>query len=81
MLENRITKFVSGISMEIYLSHTVIFRVIERLGLNRMIGDGWLQYAVTVVFVMSGAIVFAVVMQKIIEFVMTKTKVMRGQTI
>lgn len=54
----------------------VIFRVIERLGLNRMIGDSWLQYAVIVV--LAGAIVFAVVMQKIIEFVMTKTEVFRG---
>ena len=81
LLENRITKFVSSISMEIYLSHMVIFRVIERLGLNRMIGNSWLQYAVTVVFVLVGASVFAVVIQKIIEFVMTKTKVIRGQVV
>ena len=43
-----------------------------------MIGDSWLQYAVIVVLVLAGAIVFAVVMQKIIEFVMTKTEVFRG---
>lgn len=34
LLENRVTKFVSGISMEIYLSHMVVFRVIEKTGLG-----------------------------------------------
>lgn len=41
----------------------VIFRVIEKLGINRMIGNGQLQYAVTVVLVLAGSTVFAVVMQ------------------
>ena len=40
ILENKITNFISGISMEIYLSHMVIFRVVEKLGLNRIIGNG-----------------------------------------
>ena len=52
--------------MEIYLSHMVIFRVIEKLGFNRILGNGWLQYVVTVVLVIACATVFAVVMQKII---------------
>lgn len=66
-LENRVTKFFSGISMEIYLSHMVIFRVVEKLKLNRILGNGWLQYIVTSVLVIVGATVFAVVMQKIIS--------------
>ena len=44
----------------------VIFRVIEKLGLNQIIGNGWIQYIVTVVIVLLGAILFAVVMQKLI---------------
>lgn len=67
LLENRITKFFSSISMEIYLSHMVVFRVIEKVGANRWFGDGWLQYIVTVVAVIGGATVLAVVMQKIIN--------------
>ena len=67
ILENRVTKFFSGVSMEIYLSHMVIFRVVEKLWLNRILGNGWLQYAVTSVLVIAGATVFAVVMQKIIS--------------
>jgi len=67
VLENRVTKFFSGISMEIYLSHMMIFRVIEKLKLNQFLGNGWLQYIVTSVFVIVGATVFAIVMQKIIN--------------
>lgn len=67
VLENRVAKFFSGISMEIYLSHMVIFRVVEKLGLNQILGNGWLQYIVTSVLVIAGATVFAVVMQKIIS--------------
>lgn len=72
VLENRVTKFFSGISMEIYLSHMVILRVVEKLKLNRILGNGWLQYIVTSVLVITGATVFAVVMQKIISKTMEK---------
>ena len=66
LLENRATKFLSGISMEIYLSHMVVFRMLERIGLNVMIGSGWAQYALTVMLVLAGTIVFAVVMGKVL---------------
>lgn len=66
LLENRVTKFISSISMEIYLSHMVIFRVIEKIGLDQIIGKGWIQYIVTVVLVLCGTILFAVVLWKLI---------------
>ena len=66
LLENKITNFISGISMEIYLSHMVIFRAVEKLGLNRSIGNGWTQYMFTALAVLCGTIVFAAVMQKLI---------------
>lgn len=69
--ENPITHFFSGISMEIYLSHMMIFRVIEKLNLNQLIGDGWLQYIITSILVLIGTTVFAVVMQKIINQIAT----------
>lgn len=75
LLENRVTGFFSGISMEIYLSHMVIFRVIERLGWNRFFGNGWLQYVITVILVLAGASVFAVVMQKILALFFQKISV------
>ena len=70
VLENRVTKFFSGISMEIYLSHMMVFRVLEKLRINTAFGNGLLQYAITSVFVLAGATVFSVVMQMIIGKVM-----------
>ena len=45
----------------------VIFRVVEKVGLHRLIGDGWLQYGLIVAVVLVGTVIFAVVMQKILE--------------
>ena len=67
LLENRITKFFSSISMEMFLSHMVIFRCAERLRINQIFGNGWSQYIVTVVFVIVGTSVFSVVMQRSIS--------------
>ena len=71
LLNNRITHFFSGISMEIYLSHMVVFRVLEKMGMNRMLGNGWTQYAVTVAMVFAGATVYSLIMQRIIGWVET----------
>ena len=51
--------------MEVYLSHMFIFRVIEKLHLNTVIGSGWPQYIVTVLLTLVGAVVFALVMKKL----------------
>ena len=44
----------------------VIFRVVEKLGLNQIIGNSWIQYILTVAIVLCGTMLFAVVMKKII---------------
>lgn len=67
IFQNPAAKFLSGISMEIYLSHMVIFWGIEKLGWNRRFGTGWLQYLVTVALVVGCTCVFSFVMQKAIE--------------
>lgn len=72
VLENRITRFFSNISMEIYLSHMVLFRVIERLGLNTRFGNSWPQYLITVALVLVATAVFAVVMKKVIYIAESK---------
>lgn len=62
-LENRFTRFFSGISMEVYLSHMAVFRVLEKMGLNTRFGDGWIQYGITVAMTLIGAMLFSVVMK------------------
>lgn len=81
LLENRVTKFFSGISMEIYLSHMVIFRVLQKLHLNTVLGNGWLQYSILVVAVIAGASMFAVVMKMVIMNFWKKIDSMHGYNI
>lgn len=59
MLNNPVTKFLSGISMEIYLCHFGIFHVAERLHLNYLFGKSVFSYIVTVLLVFGGSVVFA----------------------
>ena len=63
IFQNAVTKHLSGISMEIYLSHMVIYRVIEKAGLIHLFGDGALSYIVASVGTLVGVILFATVAQ------------------
>lgn len=78
VLENKFMRFFSGISMEVYLSHMFIFRVIERLGLNIVLGNGWIQYIVTVIMVTIGSSIFSMVMQQIFKLAERRMALRRG---
>ena len=65
--KNKIIAFLSGISMEVFLCHMVMFRVVEKVNLNTFFGNGWLQYTITCVLVSVGAGCFAFVSKKIFE--------------
>ena len=67
LLENRITRFFSTISMEIYLSHMVIFRIVEKTGLNYLGGNGWPQYLFTTLTVIILTSVFSFVARQILS--------------
>lgn len=64
ILNNRITKFISGISMEIYLCHMVIFRIVEKMHLEQYIIDKNLLYVLVCIIVLGGAICFSYMMKK-----------------
>ena len=53
--------------MEIYLSHMVVFRVIEKVHLNAFATNDVIQYFLTVIFVLCGAIAFSYIMQRLIN--------------
>lgn len=59
IMNNKVTTFIAGISMEIYLCHMMVFRVLEKMGLIYMFGYGWMSYVVTAVAVIVGAILFS----------------------
>lgn len=45
----------------------VMFRVIEKLHINTIFGNGWIQYAVTAILTICGAVIFSVVVKKGLE--------------
>ena len=74
ILCNPFTKFLSGISLEIYLSHMVVFRIIEKLGMTKLFASDLLSYIVTSVGTIAGTIVFALVAKKALEYLTKFTK-------
>ena len=70
LLNNRITNFISGVSMEIYLAHMVVFRGVERLGIVNFMGGangegGIAGYLLLTLLITVGTIVFAVVVKRL----------------
>lgn len=64
ILCNACTKFISGISFEIYLCHMIVFRLVEKLGLHYMFGKRWIAYLFTVSIVIIGAMIFSILARR-----------------
>ncbi len=63
LLNNKIVKYLSTISMEIYLAHMVIYRVVEKIHLENYIQQNDILYIVTALLTIVGVICFAHVMK------------------
>ena len=72
VLDNKIAKFLSGISMEIYLCHMMVFRILQKMKITNIFGNGWIQYFITVILTLIGAIIFASIVRKVFEVVESK---------
>lgn len=59
LLNNRVTLYLSGISMEIYLCHMVMYRVVEKVHVDRFITENNANYVVTFALTLAGAIIFS----------------------
>lgn len=59
LLNNRVMIFFSGISMEIYLSHMMFFRIVEKLHLEKFILNNDINYCATCLLVFICTISFA----------------------
>lgn len=64
-LNNTVVNFISSISMEIYLVHMVMFRVVEKLCLVNIIENWWLLYILECALTLFLAMGFAVAYQKV----------------
>ena len=58
-LNNKLTKFISELSLEMYLSHMFIFRIIEKLRLTYLVNNHLISYIFTYILVVLGTIIFA----------------------
>ena len=63
VLNNRVVRYLSGISMEIYLCHMMFYRVASMLHLDKFIKQCDLLYIATCVATLIGAICFSHVMK------------------
>ena len=59
VLNNRVVKYMSGISMEIYLCHMMFYRVVSMIHLERFVGQCDMLYVVTCCGTLVGAICFS----------------------
>lgn len=57
-LSNKVVKYLSGISMEIYLSHMVLFRLTGKMGLDQITGNSDLNYIMATVVTLAMTIGF-----------------------
>ncbi len=59
LLYNPFSRFVSSISLEIYLSHMMIYKAIRIVKINYIFGESIWSYIITFVTVFAGAVLFA----------------------
>lgn len=68
VFQNRFVRFLSSISMEIYLCHMFVYRVFEKVNLLHITGNEILNYVAVCIATICGAIAMSLVAKKIIEF-------------
>ena len=74
LLENSITKALSQVSLEVYLSHMMIFQVVEKFGIERRINNGNIAYIVVLFLTVVLTITFALIAKKVIDICFIKLK-------
>lgn len=70
LLNNKFTRFIGKISMEMYLAQMVIFRVLEKLHLTYIFDNGWISFITMFVLVVVGLILFI----NLYRFIIDKVK-------
>lgn len=72
ILSNKLTKFVSEISFEVYLVHMLIIKVLEKLSLMHIFENDILSYICASGLTISLAVVFAFISQKCISKLLSR---------
>ena len=72
LLNNKFMTYLSNISLEIYLSHMMMFRIIEKLELENYIRNQYIYYWTFCLMVLVCSIFFSLLWKKEIEPVLLK---------
>lgn len=75
ILSNKPTRFLSGISLEVYLSHMMMFRVVNMLHLANALGSGPVAFIAIAVLTIGCTIAFSLVAKKAIATMGRKVEV------
>lgn len=77
VLCNPITKYLSNISMEMYLAHMIAFRVVEKIGLLYILGNNVFSYLLTFLLTLAVLIpaiqLYRLTVNKLSAYIHTKT--------
>ena len=66
ILQNQVTKFLSNISLEIYLSHMLVFRVLEKLNLIHIFDSDSISYFFASIGTLIGTIIFSITVKMLL---------------
>lgn len=58
ILSNKVMKYLSGISLELYLAQMIIFRIAEKVHGLYLFGHGWISFLLVWIAVVIGLIMF-----------------------
>ncbi len=65
ILSNKAMKYLSGISLELYLAQMVVFRAIEKIKCLYLFGTGWISFIIVLFGMVVGLIVFIEIWKKL----------------
>lgn len=58
ILSNKVTRYISGISLELYLAQMLIFRMLEKINGLYLLGHGWYGFILSWIMIIAGLIAF-----------------------
>jgi len=74
ILSNKVMRFLSKISMELYLAQMVIFHLVEKAGLLYKLGTGWSGFVFVWIAVVIGLIIFIQIWKKCYSLMQKKLR-------
>ena len=74
VLSNKVMKYLSGISLELYLAQMVMFRFVEKFRVLYLFGHGWVSFIAVWAAIVIGLIVFVELWKRLWNFARSRLK-------